>query len=206
MEDWRPVDWIPKVPIDKYSISSLGQIRNNYSNRILHQYTRKGSGTKFVLISTSPRSERVQLFHYWITPVRKYHDKKPINLTIDIAVLTAFVGRPEWAKRCIHVDGNKNNCALTNLRWDSKEEAKSSDVKKKEKKRNTLDEATVREICEILVHEYGSLKSSIRLIQEKFPDVKYHQIESIKYKIHYTEISDEYFSYSDRIFMPIKKR
>ena len=84
-----------------YEVSSLGRIR-----RIVR---------KKALVPT-----RIGYDGYPV--VTLYYEHRAVFLTVHRMVLEAFVGRRPAGKECRHLDGDKTNCALSNLRWGTRKQ------------------------------------------------------------------------------------
>ena len=92
-EIWKKI--IIKKQITKYSISNLGKVRNDKSNRILKpQKDKKGY-------------MRIQLHHDGIVYTKKVHR----------LVARAFLQKTLTKKQVNHIDGNKSNNKVENLEW-----------------------------------------------------------------------------------------
>lgn len=195
--EWRPINWVNNLPVDKYSVSDTGLIRNNWTGNVLTIMKRKSTGMKYVLISKCPKKKKVNLYHGFITPVNKYGINKQVNLTVAYAVLTAFVGREDEKARVVFIDGNKDNCNLMNLRWEKHESIIDDNETESDQQKipRFMSEELVREICRVLIEERGSLKRTTDRVVSTHPEVSYTQISNIKYKVHWANISDEYFEY-----------
>lgn len=88
--------WVKINRNSNYSINELGQIRNDLTGRIKSAYTNPANG--------------------YLT-VDLYKDNKPHKVTVHRLLAEAFIPNPE-NKPCIdHKDGNRQNNALSNLRW-----------------------------------------------------------------------------------------
>lgn len=85
----KPIDLNPK-----YSVSNLGRVRNNKTNKIL-----------------SPRN----LCGY--QRVSFYVDGKPTDLRIHRLVAKAFIPNPENKPQVNHINGNKGDNHVNNLEW-----------------------------------------------------------------------------------------
>ena len=208
-EQWKPITWIADIPIDKYSISSYGRIRNEYTNHIRKNWTRN-TGVVVCLISNSPRRRKAKriINSSIILPDDEFFQHKEYFITIHTQVAKAFLPPPDLSNpdmiiSVIHKDGNLQNNHADNLDYDyrlSHKVRRASDIKRNQ----TLSVETVRRICELLILENGKLKN-VRKHLPLLPNVSIEQVESIKYKMHYKQISDEYFIYCDRKFIPLKK-
>lgn len=100
-EKWRQID-VEEVKGD-YSISDMGRVRNNKTEKILKPWiTNKGYLAIYL-------------------PAKKYTDKKVCRFTIHWLVLAMFTSEPEksFDRRWIvnHIDGIKHHSYLSNLEW-----------------------------------------------------------------------------------------
>ena len=90
MEKWK------NIPNSRYRISSLGQIRNSETGRVLKQQTNKRGYAVIRL---------------------KDNDKKKISFCVHKLVAKAFVPNPNGYLEINHLDGDKLNNYSTNLQW-----------------------------------------------------------------------------------------
>ena len=209
-EEWKLITWIPDIPNDKYSVSTYGRIRNNYTGKIRTNSQRK-NGTIVCIVSNSTidSMKHKRLVHYQMigdSGIKKPY--KTVQLTVSTQVAKAFLPPPQNVDGTMiayigYKDDDITNVHVDNLEWryrltyDYKESLKRKVNRK-------LSDTTVRKICKLLLEENGNLKHIRRRIVEEMPDVTIEQIMSIKYKEHYQSISDEYFEYYDRKFIPLK--
>lgn len=90
-EEWRPVEAFPR-----YSVSDLGRVRNEDTDRIL-RVSQNRNGILYV-------------------PLRS--DKRQYNRSIAKLVLEAFVPRPnQYFDTPIYLNNQQLNCSLRNLMW-----------------------------------------------------------------------------------------
>lgn len=79
-----------------YSINRAGEIRNDLTGAIRKPYINRANG--------------------YLT-VDLYKDNKPIKVTVHRLIAEAFIPNPD-NKPCVdHKDGNRQNNAVSNLRW-----------------------------------------------------------------------------------------
>jgi hypothetical protein len=90
--------WITIKNFDKYQISNLGRIKSLYYNKIMKQ-------------GKDP--------HGYLH-VSLYKDKKSYTKNIHIIVARTFIPNPLNLPEINHIDGNKLNCAVTNLEYCTK--------------------------------------------------------------------------------------
>lgn len=111
MEKWLPVKGFEGL----YEVSNLGRVRSLRARIFVpasrrnaaHYRTRAG---KILKARTANGYLDVCLYSV---------DSEPTDKRVHELVLTAFVGpRPDGAQAC-HGGGNKANCELGNLRWDT---------------------------------------------------------------------------------------
>ena len=210
-EVWKEIDWVEPVPHDKYSISNMGRVRNNWTGHILHLYkSRKGKYS--TMLSSCGKHEKRMCQRYLLYVKNPNKDlgfviRRPNIVTL---VATAFVPVPEELMKyrdSLYVrpkDGDESNLVYTNLEWyDPYAEHRDKPIKPK-RRLSRLSDDVVKEICKILIEENGALAPTVRRINEKYPEIKYDVIERIKYKVSYTRISDEYFEYYYGQFDPYK--
>ena len=209
-EEWKSITWIPDLPEDKYSISNFGRLRNNYTGKIRTNHKRK-NGTVVCLVSTAPKNAvgHNRMCHYTIIDsgdLTKQH--KTILLTIATQVANAFLPPPQKTDDTMiayigYIDNDTTNVCANNLEWRYRLTYTYKQALKKKMNRK-LSDATVRKICKMLLEEDGNFKRIRRRVVDELPNVSMSQIMAIKYKEHYQSISDEYFEYYDRKFIPLK--
>lgn len=83
--------WLPIPGLDRYEVSDMGRIKNRSTGRVLKTNTQDGYATFF------PRRGR--------------------KVWVHRCVLNAFVGPCPDGMECRHLDGNRRNNALSNLKW-----------------------------------------------------------------------------------------
>lgn len=84
----------------EYSITKNGEIWSKYKNKWLKPI----------------------VHHSGYLHVHLYHNKKRRRYLVHHAVLNAFVGKCPKGMECRHLDGNKQNNRLSNLKWGTKSE------------------------------------------------------------------------------------
>lgn len=90
-------DWLPIPSMDgKYLVSNLGRVFHVDGHRFLHPRTGRGE---------------------YACRVYPYHQKKCHKLLLGHLVATLFNGQPSRRQVIRHRDGNRDNCAASNLIW-----------------------------------------------------------------------------------------
>lgn len=118
MEEWKPVDWIPGIPTDKYQISSEGRLRNMYwegtRDSLIVPLTRQYE-TGYVIAQISDRIH---------TPGRRRKGLKPPllkSLWISKAVARAFIPTPYGIDpdglNVFHLNDDITDNHVENLEW-----------------------------------------------------------------------------------------
>lgn len=96
---------------NRYSISNKGQVRRDAYKR------RRRNGSLYVL------SESALVKPYYVpnrTGLRvkiRYEGNVRVQKHLAYLVANHFLYKPTDAKRLMWIDGNKDNCAVYNLRW-----------------------------------------------------------------------------------------
>ena len=212
-EIWKEIDWVEPLPHDKYSVSNMGRIRNNWTGRILHLYKNR-NGKYSTLLSSCKKIKKTMCKRYNLYVRGEDYDahdgfviRRP---NIETLVATAFVPVPDELMKyrdslwVLPKDGDESNLVYTNLEWyDPYAEYRDKPTKPK-RRLPRLPDDVVKEICMTLVDEGGALAPTFHRINKNHPDIKYDVIERIKYKVSYTRISDEYFEYYYGQFDPYK--
>lgn len=100
--EWKKIDGQPN-----YSVSSAGEVRNDVTNFVLNP-----GKTPFGYL-------RVNLHKSRVTPSK---NRSPIQIFVHRLVALHFIPNPE-NKRCVdHIDGDKTNNKIGNLRWATHQE------------------------------------------------------------------------------------
>ena len=111
MEEWRPINDFPN-----YEVSNMGRVQSvphittaTHTNKngvvVVKQQNRAG-----IILST--KIER----HGYVT-VTLMKDGKPVTKTPHRLVAEAFLPNPDNKAQVDHIDRNKKNNVVTNLRW-----------------------------------------------------------------------------------------
>lgn len=95
MTTWKRIN-----EFEKYEVNEMGEVRNSETLQLLKGYTTK-FGTEHVVLS---------------------NNGKQTSIMRAKIVLEAFEGMPKWAHRIVYKNGDKSNCALSNLEWFEPEE------------------------------------------------------------------------------------
>jgi hypothetical protein len=90
--------WITIKDFENYQVSNLGRIRSLYKNIVLKPQLSKNDYLHVIL----------------------YKNKFKYTKTIHVIVAKTFIPNPLNLPEVNHIDGNKNNCAVTNLEWSTK--------------------------------------------------------------------------------------
>ena len=115
-EMWRKVsDW------GEYEVSTHGRLRR--AGRLMN-------------LTQNPRGH---------VPVKLSDGPRRMNKYMHVLVMAAFMPPPEEGQVCVHVDGDRANNALANLRWGSLSEARVMPVRVRRPKRVSA----AREISEL---------------------------------------------------------
>ena len=203
-EVWKPIDWVDEIPVDKYSVSNLGRVRNNYTYRILSLQRRQNGLLCCLIFPREKTARKRRIINYTIPSSNDIRENKPKFVTVHMAVAHAFIPIPDELKsynniRVRHIDGNNQNNEVDNLEWfdpyPNSHEPKNLCPNRK------LSENDVIAICRLLVEEKGLIRNVMKRLPGVVPNVTRGQVESIKYKYHYSNISDKYFWYDTREFI-----
>lgn len=144
VEEWRPVVGYEGY----YSASSLGRIR------------RDAGGSNNAIIGRVLRPTKNQA-GYPLVSITRHGVKR--SFTVHRLVITAFLGMPPIGMECCHRDGNKNNNAISNLRWGTRQDNMTdrdkhgATARGRRNPRTKLDEDSVREIRELIAEGRLSL-------------------------------------------------
>ncbi len=99
MEEWKPITSLD----GKFHVSSLGNVKNAKSGRVLKQRVNK-NGYSQVALKPNGRNGG------------------DICLKVHREVATAFIPNPEGKPTVNHIDGNKLNNQVSNLEWSTQSE------------------------------------------------------------------------------------
>ncbi len=91
--------WITIKDFDNYQVSNLGRIKSAYKNKKI----------------LKPQLDENGYLH-----VSLYKDKKDYTKNIHLIVAKTFIPNPGNLPEVNHIDGNKKNCATSNLEWSTK--------------------------------------------------------------------------------------
>ncbi len=81
---------------NNYSINEKGEVRNDKTNRLKKPFENKSNGYMTVDL---------------------YKDNKSEKVTIHRLLAEAFIPNPKGKKTVDHIDGNRKNNSMDNLRW-----------------------------------------------------------------------------------------
>ena len=116
--------------------------------------------------------------HGYPTVKLKRADGKSVTECVHLLVLRLFVGPPEKGQLCRHLDGNKENCALSNLAWGTQ----------KENLADQLDHGT--RLRGEKRHNAKLKPMNILVIRELFRDGIFQRIIAAAYGVDQTTISN----------------
>lgn len=112
-ETWRAVVGFE----GSYEVSDLGRVRS----LAREVECRSRNGSRFVRnIPGKIKATKRHPFGYH--ELQLYRDGKRTDALVHALVLTAFVGPCPPGQECCHRDGDPSNNALSNLRWDTRNE------------------------------------------------------------------------------------
>ncbi len=140
MEEWRQIEGKGN---GNYEVSNLGNIRNKKTGRILRQYL---NSTKYPHIDLS-------------------YDK---HLKVHQLVASAFIPNPENKAFIDHIDRNKTNNNISNLRWATHQENMRNRIsysKTSKYQGVTFDKSKNRFTARIMIN-----RKSVRIGQYKTED------------------------------------
>lgn len=96
--------WVKIKQNENYSINEAGEVRNDFTGKVLRQATNKSTGYKMVSL---------------------WKNNKEKHFTVHRLLAEAFIPNPENKPTVDHKDGNRQNNSLENLRWATYEEQNS---------------------------------------------------------------------------------
>jgi hypothetical protein len=168
-ESWRFIDF----GFGKFSISSFGNIRNNFTGKLL--------------------STQIQNSGYYIAHLN-YRGKRKA-FTIHRLVASAFIDKIEGKNLVDHIDGNKLNNHFSNLRWvnESENSRNAFDLGLME---NSKRKAALR--MKEIGTQHGFINSQKNLIMAKpviiHLDGENHQFKSTRQAAKYLKIDHKTLS------------
>ena len=109
MEEWKSLDGVVENG-ENYSISKLGNIRNDVTGTILKHGICKLGYHKIIL----------------------YKNKKYKNYKIHRLLALAFLPNPDNKLEVDHIDRSPQNCTLENIRWVHRSENNQNTAKRKD--------------------------------------------------------------------------
>ena len=134
--------WKPVVDNPQYEVSSHGRVRSLYKNIILKSAINKNTKYHFVSLTK---------------------DKVGKCITIHRLMACAFLPNPEGHRVVDHIDRNKNNNHITNLRWTTASENNfNRTAVKKPNFNNQLGERHIRFFRNNSGYEYYVYTHTIR--------------------------------------------
>ncbi len=183
-EFWEPLEY-RYVKLGMYEISNQGRVRNIKTGQILKPCpSEKG---------------------YLMVCLRCF-DNKSRNVKLHRMVASIFVpGRTKLRSEVNHINGNKNDCAASNLEWVTRQEniRHGFDNNLIPALRGTLngmcinDESTIHKICETLLTFKGSINDTVIFLKCNGYECNKYLVSDIKYKKRWKHISDQYFNKDD---------
>lgn len=153
-----------------YSVSNVGNIRNEITKRNLIPHMHKG----YTRISITVNG-------------------KQYSILVHILVARAFIDNPDNKPYVNHIDGIKTNNSVINLEWCTPSENsihahKIGLIPNKNKSCKKTDKETVHKICKIL--ETNPDKSLVQIAKDL--NVSRHVVMGIFHKESFTDISKKY--------------
>lgn len=156
-----------------YEVSDLGNVRS--VKREVRRITRWGTVSKSVYTSQFIKRNLMTNGYYC---VHLYKDGVRSAMSVHRVVIEAFVGPRPHRMEIMHLDDDKSNCALTNLKYGTRQENENHKVlqgrslKGEKSPSAKLNKTQVLEIrarkgepLEDLAFEYGCTFSNISAIQ-----------------------------------------
>jgi hypothetical protein len=164
-ERWRKL----LAPLDLYSVSSYGRIRNDKTDQLIAQrQTTRG---------------------YWM--VTLYNGSRSFNRRTHRLVAECFIPNPENKPEVNHMDGDTSNPRLSNLEWVTKAENMLHAVKTGLLSNNTkITSLKAKQLCEALSRRYDEGKSLTQVAEEH--NVPHTLLERISSRKTWTTISCDY--------------
>lgn len=89
-EEWKKVEGF-----EKYSVSTLGRVRNDEADKILKPYVIGGKGNQYLVVDFYPRK----------------------GIRVHRIVAKSFIPNPDNKPQVNHKDGNHFNNDISNLEW-----------------------------------------------------------------------------------------
>lgn len=89
-------EWMQTREFDGYEVSNLGRVRNRKTKKIRKTVINKNTGYEMVML---------------------FGKDRPVNLYVHRLVAEAFLANPYGCNDVDHIDNDKTNNCVTNLRW-----------------------------------------------------------------------------------------
>ncbi|MEW5675547.1 HNH endonuclease [Flavobacterium enshiense] len=140
-ENWRIIKEAPN-----YEISDFGRLRHTFKN----------GKTKLVKPSENTTNKGKRDYQFYIIENKKYY--------VHFLVLTTFVGTKPIGWECDHINGDKHDNTLQNLRYLTRSENRSH--KGSQHPNSKLNDEKVRQLRSL-----WQLKKSLDLNQQKLADL-----------------------------------
>ena len=150
--------WKPIKDTDRYSISNFGRFRNNRTGYI-QKPTDNGYGYKKVMISLNGK-------------LKQYY--------IHRLVAEAFCLKQENQTEVDHIDGNRGNNVVENIRWVTHSENQLNMTQRGKNCKRKLTVEQVREIRE----KYKNGQTNLSKLGREY-NVKHHAIRALVNRWHY---------------------
>lgn len=110
-EDWRPIAGYEK----RYEVSSLGRVRRLYTDD-------GGSRCNHLVLKPAPRGNGYLCVGLHLAGKQRTH-------SVHRLVASAFMGAPPTGTQCCHIDGDRENNAVSNLRWGTRSSNEADKVR-----------------------------------------------------------------------------
>lgn len=148
-EHWKPSPISP----DKYMVSDSGQVYSLVSGKILHPYTSKGGYLQYTL----------------------YRGKKPKVVLAHRLVAAAFIENPDNKPEVDHINTNRADNRVGNLRWVTKKENQNNPLSAKKHLGNKHAKKRVAVYKDgVLISEFETQLEAANFVGVKKCTLSYH--------------------------------